>query len=359
MLSVRNVSKSFGQFGLEDISFKVERGQYFVLLGPTGVGKSVLLETIAGFIPPDSGQIFLDGKDITNERIQKRSTSLVFQQSSLFPHLSVYENIAYPLKCRPLSRRRIRERVSALVEEFELGPLVGRMPATLSGGERQRVSLARAVASEPRCLLLDEPISSLDVQARPQVRGLLRRLNARGQTVVHVTHDYTEAVSLSSHIAVMEGGAIVQTGSVSEVFLHPKSEFIARFIGVRNFFKGRLDTAGDNIASARRFATEGSDFWVLSDSPAGPGYIMIRSEDVTLSNSPGKTSARNNFEGEVVEIVPAGAGVEIIVDIGKGRTVEVASIVTAESVEGLGLQCGKKVWVSFKASAVKCVEHGG
>ncbi len=352
MLSVKNISKSLGDLAIKDVSFEVQQGQYFVLLGASGVGKSVLLDTIAGLIRPDAGRIFLDGKDITGEKIQMRKIGLVFQNSTLFPHMTVYDNIAYPLRCKKLKDSQIHKRVAELAENFAATGLLKRRPQTLSGGESQRVSLARTVASEPRCLLLDEPISSLDVKARPQMRALLRKINANGQAIVHVTHDYTEAVSLGTHIGVMEGGTIAQIGSVEEIFHHPKSEFVARFVGIRNFFKGQLEKLDEPQENTRRFKTSGLSFSALTDSPSGSGYIMVRSEDVTIGNAASQTSARNNFEGTIVDIVPAGVGVEVIVDIGT----EVAALITAESVKTLELHCGKRVWVSFKASAVKYVE---
>ena len=351
MLSVKRICKSLGSLAIKDVSFEVQPGQYFVLLGASGVGKSVLLETIAGLIRPDAGQIFLDGKDISHERIQKRKIALVFQNGVLFPNMTVYNNIAYPLRCKKLKSSQIRERVAQLAEDFGFTDLLKRNPQTLSGGESQRVSLARAVASEPRCLLLDEPISSLDVKSRPQMRALLRKINADGQTIVHVTHDYTEAVSLGTHIAVMEGGAIAQMGTVEEIFQRPKSEFVARFVGIRNFFRGRLEEGGKHQANTRQFTTGGLRFSVLTDSPRGKGFVCIRSEDVTISNAVGSTSARNNFEGTIVDIEPVGIGIEVIVDIGT----EVAALITAESVKALELHCGKKAWVSFKASAVKYI----
>lgn len=353
MLSVKNISKSLGTLAVKDVSFDVRPGEYFVLLGASGAGKSVLLETIAGLIQPDAGQILLCGKNITNEKIQNRRIGLVFQNSALFPHMTVYDNIAYPLRCKGLKTPQIRERVGELAEEFGFTALLKRNPQTLSGGESQRVSLARVVASEPRCLLLDEPISSLDVKARPQMRALLRRINTNGQMVVHVTHDYTEAVSLGAHIAVMEGGTIAQVGTAEEIFKHPKSEFVARFIGIRNFFKGQLQEVRQRRTNARRFTTGTLDFSVLTDSPGGNGFVCVRSKDITISNTASSTSARNNFRGTIVDIEPVGVGVEVIVDIGT----EVAALITAESVKALELRLGKKVWVSFKASATQYVEQ--
>ena len=356
MLSVRQICKAFSALALKDVSFEVGQGEYFVLLGASGVGKSVVLETIAGLVRPDAGRVFLDGRDITDEKIQKRKIALVFQGSALFPNMTVYDNIAYPLRCGRLRNCEIRVRAAKLAEEFAVGHLLKRRPGTLSGGESQRVSLARAVASEPRCLLLDEPISSLDTKSRCEMRALLRQINARGQAIIHVTHDYTEAVSLGTHIAVMEDGTIAQTGTAEAIFQRPRSEFVARFVGIRNFFKGRLDEARGCRAGARRFTSGGLALWVLSDSPGGDGFVCVRSEDVTISNSASQTSARNNFEGTILDIAPAGAGVEIMVDIGIGAQTEIAALVTSESVKMLYLRRGKKVWVSFKASAIKYVE---
>ncbi|MHC4790025.1 MAG: ABC transporter ATP-binding protein, partial [Planctomycetota bacterium] len=297
MLSVRRICKSVGELAIKDVSFEVQQGQYFVLLGTSGVGKSVLLETIGGLSRPDSGSIFLDGKDVTDEKIQKRNIGMVFQNNALFPHMTVYDNIAYPLRCKKLRERQIGERVTELAEDFAVTSLLKRSPQTLSGGECQRVSLVRVVASEPRCLLLDEPISSLDVKSRPQMRGLLRKINGGGLTMVHVTHDYTEAASLGTHVAVMENGGIAQAGTVEEIFQHPKSEFIARFVGIRNFFKGQLEGSQGDGANERLFTMDGLGFSVLSDSPAGRGFVCFRSEDITISNRVSRTSARNNFEG--------------------------------------------------------------
>ncbi len=357
MLSVKGISKTYPGFGIKDVSFDVQPGEYFVLLGRTGVGKSVLLEIIAGLTRPDSGSVLLDGRDITHEKMQNRRISLVFQSSALFPHMSVYGNIAYPLRWCGKAKSQVDQRVAKLAEDFSISHLLRARPQTLSGGESQRVSLARAVASEPRCLLLDEPLSSLDATSRSEIRALLRRISVGGQVILHVTHDYAEAVSLSTHIAVMEDGGIAQIGTVDEIFQHPKSQFVARFVGIRNFFKGRLETSDSEGASLKHFATDGLSFSVLTDSLAGPGSVMVRSEDVTITNVASSTSARNNFEGAIVDIAPVGGGVEVIVDIGKGKRAEIAALVTNEAVSALELRSGKKVWVSFKAAAAKFIEE--
>jgi len=358
MLSVKEISKAFDNKKIiKDVSFDVNEGQYFVLLGSSGVGKSLLFEIIAGIIDPDNGMIMLDGTDITHKKIQKRNIGLVFQDNVLFPHTTVYENVAYPLKSRKVQHSDIHKRVTSLADDFGFKHLFDRKPLTLSGGESQRVSLARAVASEPKCLLLDEPLSSLDASSRPEIRALLRKMNGRGQTIVHITHDYTEAVSVGTHIAVLESGTIAQVGMIDDIFQRPKSEFIARFIGIRNFFRGHLQGIKVPDSNLREFTTaDGMTFSVLVDSNGGNGYVMIRSEDVTVSGAMARSSARNQFEGTIADIVRAGPGMEVILNIGRDKPVNIASMVTSESTKELSLSIGKKVWVSFKASAAKYIE---
>jgi len=234
MLNVKNLNKRLDDFVMTDVSFDVAEGDYFVLLGPTGSGKTVLLEAIAGLIEPDTGTISFAGEDITHTPIQKRPFGLVHQDRALFPHLRVGENIAYGLRCRGWSRRSARRRAQQIAEETGAEALLERFCQTLSGGEQQRTALARALAIEPKYLLLDEPLASLDVSARDELRQLLRRIHRRGRTILHVTHDYGETVSLASRIAVMESGTISQMGTPSEIFTQPQSEFIARFVAPRN-----------------------------------------------------------------------------------------------------------------------------
>lgn len=347
MLSVKNISKTLAAFTVREASFDVTEGEYFVLLGASGVGKTVLLEIIAGLLSPDTGQIFLNNRNITVERIQKRKIGLVYQDQALFPHLTVRRNLAYGVHRRKEAGRRVHQLVEELAREVGVSHLLDRTPETLSGGEAQRVALARALAREPLCLLLDEPISFLDVQSRSEIRALLRKIHRRGQTIVHVTHDYEEAISLGSRIAVMENGRIAQVGTPQEVFARPKSEFVARFVGIRNVFRGKLEQAkGGDVAE---FVTDGPVFAILTDSGSGQGFVMFRSEDVTVSNARSQTSARNTFEGTVVDIEPAALGFHVLVDIG----VKIWASITTGSAEVLGLCCEKKVWVSFKASALR------
>jgi len=317
-----------------------------VLLGESGAGKSVLLEMIAGLRAPDVGQILFSGRDITNEKIQNRNIGLVYQDQSIFPHLSVARNIAYPLKCRRVGKSIIAQEVGRLAEKTGVIHLLDRYPETLSVGEAQRTALARTLATTPDLLLLDEPLASLDVQAKMEMRALLRRLNAFGQTVIHVTHDYEEAIALAGKLAVLEKGTVVQTGSPEEVFQHPESEFIAGFVGIKNFYRGTVKRKSDGLVV---FKTAGLEFDLVTEVSSGCGCLILRGEDIAVSNEEPHSSARNHFKGGVTDIEPSRMGVEVQVDIG----VNVTARITRESLESLGLSKGQNVWVNFKATAAR------
>lgn len=348
MLELRNISKKFRDFSLENVSFSVDKGDYFILLGESGAGKSMVLETIAGLVKPDSGNIILESTDVTTEKIQKRKTGLVFQDHAVFPHLTVAENISYSLHGTNIGKEVKHERVKAIANELGIGKLLHRKPGTLSGGELQRVALGRTLIQDPMVLLLDEPLSSLDSRLRGDLRRLLRTLHHKGQTIVHVTHDYEEALSLGTKIAVIHHGTIIQTGTPAEVFHHPKSEFVARFIGVKNFFEVSLVTVNQ---SSFAYTRGNVPIRIVTEQPDGEGFILIRGEDVLLSALPVETSATNNFSGTVVEIVPGKVGVEVTIDAG----MELHALITLESLEKLGLKTGKICWAHFKATAVKFI----
>jgi molybdopterin-binding protein len=347
MLKVERLSKTIDDFSINDISFEVHEGEYFVLLGASGVGKTVLLETIAGIIPADSGNIFLNNRNITNDKIQKRGIGLVYQDQALFPHLSVWQNIAYGIKS---DKKKIKnQQIDRLSKELDIAHLLDRKTDTLSGGEAQRVALARTLATQPECLLLDEPISSLDTGARSDMRGLLRKLNRKNITMVHVTHDYEEAISLASRIGIMEHGKIVQIDTPQNIFHHPESEFVADFVGIKNFFRGRIINRYSDSDNSADFESNGLQFLILTDSNETAGNILMRSEDISISVEPFSSSIRNTFEGTIVDVFSVRFGVEVVVDIG----VEVAALITHKSIDKLNLSCGKKVFVNIKASAIK------
>jgi molybdopterin-binding protein len=350
MVRIKELSKILGKFRLKNISFEVDKGEYFVLLGRSGAGKTVLLELISGLLEPDHGKIFINNKEMTNERIQKRNIGLVYQDQALFPHLTVRGNIAYPLKCRGMKRSEINKNVKNIAMLLDIAFLLDRKPETLSLGQGQRVAIARALATSPECLLLDEPLSSLDVQAKQEIRSLLRRINLDGRTIIHVTHDYEEAISLASKVAIIEGNSIAQVGTPEEVFRHPRSQFVARFIGVRNFYRGELRKVSGNSAL---FYTGGLEFHILTEEEAGKGFLLLRSEDIILSNSRQKTSARNNFKGRVTDIENLKNGVEVTVDIG----MDISALITRDSFKKLGIGFKKGIFISFKASAARFIRE--
>lgn len=353
MLRVEHLHIRAGGFMLRDITFTVGTGDYFVLLGASGVGKTLLLEALAGLIPVTSGRIHWEDEELTAIPIQGRGLGLVYQNQALFPHMTVWRNIAYGLQSAGVSGAELRGRVHTLAGEAGVTELLERYPETLSGGEAQRVALARALATGPRCLLLDEPLSALDNHARGAMRALLRRLHRNGQTVIHVTHDYAEALALATCVGIMETGTIVQTGTPAQVFQHPTSEFVARFVGIRNVFAGALTTRAAGNDDTTTFISNGVHFQILTDAAPGPGIMMLRSEDITLAQQVSESSAQNSFRGRITDIIPGRIGLEVYVDIG----VEMAALVSSASATRLGLKPGHEVWLSFKASAVRFLEE--
>jgi iron(III) transport system ATP-binding protein len=254
-LSLDNVVKVFVARGgtgeviaVNGVSLGIEQGELVTLLGPSGCGKTTTLRLIAGFEFPTQGEIWLDGIMINDEPPHKRDMSMVFQSYAIFPHLNVYENVAYGLKVQRMSKNEVRERVATVLELVELGGYGDRAPHQLSGGQQQRVALARALVMEPKVLLMDEPLSNLDAKLREQMRTEIRRIQQHlGITSVYVTHDQIEAMTLSDRIVVMNDGVIEQIGTPEQLYRHPRTRFVAGFIGRANFVPGViLDVLADS-----------------------------------------------------------------------------------------------------------------
>lgn len=350
MLKLQDISVKLGDFQLNNINLELEKGDYYVLLGKSGVGKTVLLEIIAGLIKPDSGRVFLHQQDITHEKIQNRKVGIVFQDYSVFPHLTVKQNIAYPLSRKLSGGKNInKQQKESLIHEYaelvNVSHLLNRGTQNLSGGELQRVALARMLVSKPECLLLDEPLASLDVQLKGGLRNLLRQINQSGVTILHVTHDYEEAIALSNKVAVMHEGEIIQKGFTKEVFQKPANEFVANFTGIKNFFIAKfspVNTAKINGAL---------EIHVSNKELIDNGKIIIRGEEIILSNEKMESSATNNFEGKIKQIIPYLTNHEVIVDIG----VDIIVVISEESLHRFNFKEGSDVWVSFKSSAIKII----
>ncbi len=236
---LKNISVSYDRKNmiLENLNLEIHKGELLSLLGPSGCGKTTTLRVIAGLMETTAGTFILDGEDMTHVPVHKRGFGVVFQSYALFPHLTVRENIAFGLKMRKMDKATIEEKVVRMAEICEIAEYLGRYPAQLSGGQRQRVALARALVTEPKILLLDEPLSNLDAQLRIQMRTSIKRIQQElGITTVFVTHDQEECFSISDRVAIMDGGEIVQCSTPEEIYSHPANEKIARFVGFSNFF---------------------------------------------------------------------------------------------------------------------------
>lgn len=235
---------------VDDANIIIEPGSFVTLLGPSGCGKTTTLRMIAGFESPDEGEIYLGDEAINEMTPNKRDTAMVFQSYALFPHYNVFDNVAYGLKLRNLSKDEIKKKVMAILDLVELTGMEGRMTNQLSGGQQQRVALARAIVVEPGVLLFDEPLSNLDAKLRVSMRTEIRRIQQEvGITAVYVTHDQSEAMSISDRIIIMNKGVIAQMGTPQEIYYHPKSEFVADFIGEANFLRGKMKALAGNVGS--------------------------------------------------------------------------------------------------------------
>ncbi len=344
MIQLDRVTATVGSFSLRDVSFEIDAGSYGVVIGPAGSGKTTLLETIAGIIPVASGAVRLRGTDVTRTAPELRRIGIVYQHAYLFPHLSVAANVAYGTDDR--------EMAGEMVERFRLDALLERDVKSLSGGERQLVALARALATRPDILLLDEPFSALDPRMRILVRRQVRALHAeRGMTVLHVTHDFNEAGRLGHRVVLLERGRVLQTGSPDDVFRRPASPAVAEFIGAENVVPGRVKSA-NGCGEAERvveFTSGGLVLDAVSDVPEGEAHAVIRADEIALSPERRESSMRNQLDARVVEVAPSGVLTRVTVETGG---VELVAAITTRSAEELGLEPGREVVAALKATAV-------
>lgn len=320
-LSLKNISKSFDSTrAVNEVSLDVAQGEFFGLLGPSGCGKTTTLRMIAGLEKPDSGSIEFEDKDITHLAPERRGFGMVFQNYALFPHLNVFENVAFGLRARHKTKEEMRERVTSALDLVQLPGYEKRRVDELSGGQQQRVAIARAIAIEPALLLFDEPLSNLDVSLREETRRELRELvNRLRLTAVYVTHDQEEAYALCDRISVMVGGRIMQTGRPRELYEKPAEISVARFLGRNNLIKAmRLSSSK---ASDAEFKTlEGGHKLRLSLSPNElqplnqPVVLAIRPEHVDIVPANVRNELENSFLGEIREIVFGGATSTVRID---------------------------------------------
>jgi len=299
-VELKGVTKRFEDVvAVDKATFTVERGELFTLLGPSGCGKTTALRIVAGFELPDEGQVLFDGEDVTFRKPYERGCAMVFQNYALWPHMTVFDNVAYGLKMKKLPKEEVRRRVLKALEMVGLEGMEDRYPLQLSGGQQQRVALARALVVEPKVLLMDEPLSNLDAKLRLKMREELRKLQKRlGITTIYVTHDQEEAMSLSDRIAVMNRGRILQIGTPLEVYSKPANLFVATFIGRSSIIRGRVkevESGFAELSAGSRLRLKGVAAAELK--PGSQAIAVVRPEDVSLNPLPGA----NEIEG-VVEL---------------------------------------------------------
>jgi ABC-type Fe3+/spermidine/putrescine transport system ATPase subunit len=252
-LSLQNITKHFGSVqAVDHVSLEIQRGSFTTLLGPSGCGKTTLLRIIAGFYTPDEGQILLDGRRVDQMPAHQRGTAMVFQDYALWPHMTVYDNIAYGLRMQKIPKADIQQRIKGVMQLIEMPPeLLKRKPSELSGGQQQRVALARALIVQPHVLLLDEPLSNLDAKVRQRLRVEIRHLQRRiGITTIYVTHDQEEALSMSDMVVVMDRGKVIQVGTPEDIYEEPATAFVAEFLGVTNVLHGCVSAGGESVQVA-------------------------------------------------------------------------------------------------------------
>ena len=291
---------------IKNLHLDIERGEFLTMLGPSGSGKTTCLMMLAGFETATYGEIFLDGRPINNVAPHRRDIGMVFQNYALFPHMTVHENLAFPLEVRKLGKAEVEERVARVLDMVELAGFGGRRPAQLSGGQQQRVAVARALVFEPKLVLMDEPLGALDKQLREQMQFEIRRIHERlGVTVVYVTHDQSEALTMSDRIAVFNDGMIQQLSTPEGLYERPENAFVAQFIGENNRLLGSVsERHGDTCAVT---TVEGEVVKALAVSCGGKGEattLSLRPERVTVAPEPG--SCPNVFDAVVEELIYLG-----------------------------------------------------
>lgn len=348
LIQFNNVSKSFGDHKvLSHIDLQIQKGEFLTLLGPSGCGKTTLLRLISGFDAPDEGEILLQGQNVIGLAPQQRHVHTVFQSYALFPHMSVYDNVAFGLRCQGLAKDEIQTRVYEALKMVKLEHMAGRFPQKLSGGQQQRVAIARAVVNRPLAILLDEPLSSLDYRLRKNMQIELKQLQRKlGLVFIFVTHDQEEALSMSDRIVILQDGVIQQIGSPREVYENPKNLAVASFIGEANIFDVQVEelTSGWFIATV-----EGQKYQfknTLNLQIHDRAHVMIRPEDVRVWNEREVDDTSGMIRGVVEEVIYKGTTVDLMVRLPSQKLIAATEFFDEED-ENLEYRMQEKVWVNW------------
>lgn len=347
-VKVVRISKRFGSvIAVNNVTFAVQKGEFFTLLGPSGCGKTTTLRIIAGFEKPDSGQVYIGGKMVNEYPPEKRNIGYVFQNYALFPHMTVFENIAFPMRIKKLNEEEIKKRVKYLLEFLKLEGLENRYPKQLSGGQQQRVALARALARDPEVLLLDEPLSNLDALLRIEIRRELKNIQRKTRiTTIYVTHDQDEAFSLSDRIAVMNRGVILAIDTPTDLFENPKTSFIAKFLRYKNVIEVRTIDQEIEILKKRFKINE------FSNLEKEPKYVAIRPDVIHVKKELDENVIQRDeyiiFKAKLRDKLFYGSSVEVYLGVDAHELITVMPIKDANH-----LNIGDDVYVYIKKADIK------
>ena len=348
---IHDLRKTYGAaVAVADVSITVRPGEFLALLGPSGSGKSTILMSIAGFETPTSGHVLIDGVDCTRLPPHRRNIGMVFQNYTLFPHLSVVDNVAFPLKMRGISREERRSQAEKALKSVRLDGFGGRMPSQLSGGQQQRVALARAIVYRPHLLLMDEPFSALDKKLREEMRLETKRLHADlGITIVFVTHDQEEALTMADRIAVLRDGRVQQIGPARELYERPANLFAASFIGSMNFVPVIVDGERVKLPGGAEWRFPNAS--VVGEISSGPATMAIRPEHLALSGSAEDLC----LSGRVRDVVYSGADTLLIAALSDGTEIQARTDSTNRQAESAGekvsLYCRSTAPLLYRGSA--------
>ncbi|MHA1125844.1 MAG: ABC transporter ATP-binding protein [Candidatus Heimdallarchaeota archaeon] len=348
-IEVKGISKTFeDSIAIEDISFKLEDGELLTLLGPSGCGKTTILRLLAGLIVPDKGEIFFDNEDVSSIPTEERNIGFVFQSYALFPHLTVAQNIAFGLQARKWSKEDIMERVRHMISVVDLVGKDARYPRELSGGEKSRVALARALAPNPTLLLLDEPLSALDMSLKENLRMAIRDIQRKVKvSTIYVTHDQVEAMEVSDKIIILDHGKIIEEGTPEDLYLTPRKVFTAEFLGITNIITGLLRAKQDGVKLETSFGVISLSMKKIDRDECS---IAVFPEQILVSRK--ETNAENEFEGKISKISFGGARTELYIKL-EDQTVKANIISSREKTK---FKRNDKIYVTIPHSAITILE---
>ena len=348
VIQIERVTKSFAAtVAVDDVSLEMRRGEFFSLLGPSGCGKTTMLRMIAGFETPTAGRILLEGKDVSYTPPYRRNVNMVFQQYALFPHMNVYDNVAFGPRTKGLAKAQVQERVGEALRVVRLEEFSRRRPSELSGGQQQRVALARALVNYPSALLLDEPLGALDLKLRQAMQIELKRIQREvGITFVYVTHDQDEALTMSDRIAVMSAGRVQQLGSPEEIYGRPGSSFVAGFIGAANLLPAQVEgTHSDELSLS--LPSGGRTLAPAEGRSYGPGesaLLVLRPERLVVRHEQPNEDGTGYVKVRVRDLVFQGPVIRMLFECADGREVVV---ITPPQNRPEGLSAGDEVWITW------------